>query len=201
MSIGIALKGFKVCLVEPLPEHIWKLKRNLELNSLNCPIIPFALVGKDQSGKRILLHTPQGNSGASSFDPNYDFLGLGTLSHTSVSVQTLDSVLKNAFDPFKKLILKLDVEGMEIQVLNGGAHTITRHRPINLIEWKSKTFESSRVFQLQSFLSNYSYSIARIFSDTQDKVFIKDFFSYQFKCENVILWPKESNIRLPKESN
>ena len=201
VSIGLALKGFNLHLVEPLPEHIYKLERNLKLNSLSCPIIPFVLSDEDQSGKSILLHTPYGNSGASSFDKNYDFLGLSTLSHTSVSVSTLDSVLENIFVPFKKLILKIDVEGMEIQVLNGGAQTIARHRPIILMEWKSQAFDSSRAFELNEFLSNYSYNIARIFLDTQNSIFVKDFFSYHFKCENVILTPKELDIKLPKESN
>jgi FkbM family methyltransferase len=200
VSISLALKGFKVHAVESLPEHIYKLERNLKLNSLSCPIIPFVLSDEDQS-ESILLHVPSGNSGASSFDKNYDFLGFSTLTPTSVSVSTLDSVLKNIFDPFKKLILKIDVEGMEIQVLNGGAQTINRHRPIILMEWKSQAFDSSRAFKLNEFLSNYSYNIARIFLDTQNRIFVKDFFSNHFKCENVILTPKELNIRLPKESN
>jgi FkbM family methyltransferase len=55
---------------------------------------------------------------------------LKTVDHRHVDIATIDQLELNQLD-----FLKLDVEGMEIDILNGGAATIKAHRPWAYIEF------------------------------------------------------------------
>ena len=90
---------------------------------------------------------------------------------TSVEIKTLDSFrLQPEF-------IKIDVEGFEYQVLLGAKNTISRHRPILLIEGIAK---GDRVHQL---LKSWNYNIYKFFNNK--------FYQDRFDCNNNFLIPQE----------
>ena len=93
------------------------------------------------------------------------------ISKISVEIKTLDS-----FELAPEFI-KIDVEGFEYQVLQGGEKTINTHRPILLIEGIA---EGDRVHQL---LKSWNYDIYK-FADNK-------FYLNRFDCSNNFLVPKE----------
>ena len=75
----------------------------------------------------------------------------------SVSVKTLDGF------EFKEVdLIKIDVEGMELEVLEGAIHTIMKWRPVVLFENKRSRYNK----KLVDFFNEISYTIRVYKSDT-----------------------------------
>jgi FkbM family methyltransferase len=55
----------------------------------------------------------------------------GPVEQLTVALETLDSSLPSGYVP---ALIKIDVEGAEEQVLNGAVETLTRHRPVVILE-------------------------------------------------------------------
>jgi FkbM family methyltransferase len=78
----------------------------------------------------------------------------------TVNVDTLDNVI-GKFSPNKVSFIKCDVEGEEFEVLKGGEKTISRYKPIILVEiWTEKhIINNGEVFdELTNFLKLYGYT-------------------------------------------
>jgi FkbM family methyltransferase len=108
-SLLASIKGKKVYCIEPSPRNLKILQKNIIINKCNnINIYPFGLAS--ESGMMKIY----GYSGTSSF-----VKGWGATNYfTTVSVETLDSLL---FDILinKKILIKIDVEGFEVEVLRG----------------------------------------------------------------------------------
>ena len=79
------------------------------------------------------------------------------LKQYSVSVRTLDGF------EFKEVdLIKIDVEGMELQVLEGAIHTIQKWKPVVLFENKRSRYNE----KLVDFFEQFSYNIKQYKSDT-----------------------------------
>lgn len=104
-----AVCRLKVIAAEPLTvEH---LRRNVVLNEdLDITIWPFAL--GEESGRTLVHNAPANVAEAGELD--------GT-----VPVESLDGL-----DPPPLALIKIDVEGMEADVIRGGLETIERDRPV-----------------------------------------------------------------------
>ena len=112
LTIPISRMCKKVFAVEPQAEVVEVLKKNLTLAGVtNVEIFPFAL-GFENSQK--------------SYTPNPYSMGSIRMEDTgdrSAQVVPLDDLgLESTF-------IKIDVEGMELEVLAGGQKTIAKHRP------------------------------------------------------------------------
>lgn len=121
-------KGCRVTVITPkVPppnnEQI-KLKMNIDLNYFHCPIIDMAVY-----------------SANGYFNPNTkDFVkfehGLSDKKDKEeyVRCSSIDEILKNPmkYDPID--FIKLDVEGAEYEAIKGAKQTITRNKPILLVE-------------------------------------------------------------------
>ena len=108
------LKGTgKMVIAEPSPSNVSLLRRNLELNGYShVPVLDAAV--SDQRGHRSFHLSEQSNLGT--FHP----LGGGseTLTGKTVEVQTLTvPLLAERFG--KPDLLRMDVEGHEVEILNG----------------------------------------------------------------------------------
>ena len=100
----------------------------LQLNTKSIPRVLYNFALSDKVGyvNFVQVHANVGNTSVS--DGTSD-------SSTNVMANTLDSI---TFDR-RISVVKMDVEGFEEQVLNGGAHTLFRHRPTLIIEiWRSR---------------------------------------------------------------
>lgn len=125
-TVGLAQRvgaGGRVVAVEPQPEVFLALCANVALNGLhNVDCLPCGLgeaPGTLQAPRLDYEH--EGNFGG---------VSLGADDGVPVPVQRLDDVFR-----YERLrLLKVDVEGMEAEVLRGGAAVIAAHRPLLYVE-------------------------------------------------------------------
>jgi len=136
-ALGAALRSGReghVHVFEPTPETIRVLKRHIELNGWTDRITVFPGVMADKDGE--MTFYSHGSSMASSLsrantvDLNPERPKQATV--LSVPAVTLDSYCrKNGIRPD---VIKIDVEGAELLVLQGGRQTLMQSRPIVLCE-------------------------------------------------------------------
>ncbi len=116
----------QVYAFEPSPATYAYLRRNLELNpSVQSKITAYQKGLSDRAGQ-LLLHRPASQPDMASLQPT-DMPD--TITET-VEIDTLDHALPSAQISF----LKVDVEGAEFGVLNGGRDRIAASSPIILCE-------------------------------------------------------------------
>jgi FkbM family methyltransferase len=132
----------EVTAVEPGPVICSRLRRNLELNpQLSSRVAVFELGLSDQPG-RLFWSEDQGNRG------NAGLLGAAG---QSVPVVTLDELVRQR--TLSRLdFLKIDVEGMELEVIKGATASIQRFRPILYYETLA-AFNQVRGFDVQAAVS------------------------------------------------
>jgi FkbM family methyltransferase len=119
-----------VVAFEPFPENCAQLQRLAEVNpGLPLLIEPVAVGGKDGfSDFKVMSDSSMGKLSCSGFQPLAD-----TKESTRVRIQTLDSLMKEGKYPAPNVV-KLDVEGAEVDVLRGATAMLTARRPSLFIE-------------------------------------------------------------------
>jgi len=122
-----ASRGKHVVSFEPSPRNLNFLYRNLWENNLrSAEVFPVGLGG--HSG----LARIYGFGGISSFVPGW--AQAKDSNYSLVPVMTLDTVTAKRFEG-QKLLIKMDVEGSELDVLAGAKETLNREpRPTWLVE-------------------------------------------------------------------
>lgn len=115
-----AIEMGKQCVAfEPHPENVAKLLRNLALNGMETEVYPVACGSKpgalDLYGGGTAASLVKGWAGMSESNP------------TRVPVVRLDDVIGHRFDE-ERIFLLMDVEGAELQVLEGCAELLTNRR-------------------------------------------------------------------------
>lgn len=103
----------RLVVCEPVPHNIAHIHRHLALNRMTAAVRPVCLGG---SRRRITFYTRDADQG--SFDPTQPYHG--TL---EVEVLTLDDILQGAKET--RILIKLDIEGMELETL----HSFVRPDP------------------------------------------------------------------------
>lgn len=115
-------KGGRVLSFEPCAQTLSRLRTNIRLNSLEpvTTVVPVALSNQRGYG---YLENVSGNSGATALAATGERIALNTLDDvcTEHSLKRVD-------------IIKIDVEGHEMAVLEGAARTIASCRPMMLVE-------------------------------------------------------------------
>ena len=116
----------KVIAFEPNPVPRAKFAKNLELNNISTVNI-IAAGASDQEGT-LELFVPEINTGEGSFAHDGNHQQPGTV--VACPIITGDSVLKDA----NPSLIKIDVEGFEGKVIIGLSSTISRTKPIIVME-------------------------------------------------------------------
>ena len=142
VSIPIAVNGFECIGIEANPITYSKLTRNIELNSLdNYWAVNKAATSKrehNNEANKIEMYMPKGNTGATSINENWNpSKGDDYNIRVQCNGDTLDNIISGRIHS-KYMILKLDIEGGELDAINGAMNTINEHRPILIIEWNPK---------------------------------------------------------------
>lgn len=154
------LTSGEVHAFEPLQQHLSRFSTNLELNGFsNIKVNPVALSRKP--GSRTLYVPNTNNTGMASFyadetDPN-GFAGHG------ITTTTLDQYVSDM--QIKRLdIIKIDVEGAELDALEGGRETIRRFRPRVMMEVNVSHLRRAgkTLDDLVGFWADLGYSMFRI---------------------------------------
>ena len=110
--------------IEPNPDVIPSLRRNLSKNLGQYTLFECAVGETEGQGEIFVPENMSNNIGAAKVD---------TGNAGSIEISTLDSILsawkEKAAAPHCVSLIKIDVEGMELQVLKGSENTIRQHRP------------------------------------------------------------------------
>jgi FkbM family methyltransferase len=142
----------RVHAIEPYPPNVEKLRLNIALNHLERVILVHPIGLSDSVGKGRMA-ARSGNCGSAT-------LAATGLESTSVDLTTLDD-----FASRHRLamlhFMKIDVEGYEERLLKGGMETITRLRPVLMIELEAARLEltGSSVDRVVSLLHDLSYEL------------------------------------------
>lgn len=162
--VGAKLVGprGKVYAFEPVPTNIAALRRNLSLNNFATVSIVQQAVSSTAGRQQLILAADPGGAALSVADRPPDAAGA-----MDVEVTTLDLFLQQVGGRPPGLV-KIDVEGAEINVLQGMAMTIERCRPAVLVEIDGPTnahvqvkakvcadFLKARGYQIQRLADSY----------------------------------------------
>lgn len=120
--------GGRIVCFEPHAAHVAVLGRNIERNGLSDRVeIVQALVGKTDGGAYVSDRLDI--SAATTFYLASDEVGGGT-----TPAITLDGWLSQQDSPRRVRMLKIDVEGWEVDALRGAEHLMMAHRPVVALE-------------------------------------------------------------------
>lgn len=191
ISIPIANLGVETIAIEPSTINFKKLSKNGSLNSGVLTLIKEAMVGYSFIDKQLLIYSPFGNFGASSYNSGWN-PGESLLHTEVVDTNTLDDLFFSLkINTFRKnLVIKIDVEGMEDEVLDGADRVITEVRPYIILEWRMDRYEvESKDKLLDKIVGLIDYNIFAIRSDN-DKI-VLDHFNKSNNYENIVLIPEK----------
>lgn len=150
--------GCKVFAYEPVPGIFDLLIENIVKNKLQRSIFP----------RRLALGATQGRAEIKSYDPNN--IGATALTSNapqgSIRVTDLDSELFCTKDPVR--LLKIDVEGFELEVIGGARKIILRDSPIILCECPTESSYKTAAKTLDA----YGYLPVERFNVTATYLFI-----------------------------
>ena len=140
ISIPIGQK-WEVLAFEPQPDLFNRLQAHSRINKCTKILMEnLALASEkvvNEANGLLQLYRPPGNSGATSHISNWNPSLMGPEIIT-VNVTTLDDAMQNKakFWEGSNILIKIDVEGGELEVLQGGINFITRSRPIIILEYR-----------------------------------------------------------------
>ena len=130
-----------VIAFEPASETFYKLEHNLKANGIgNVFPLRAAVVGSGANQVLRLNFNDSGNSGKSSTLPSW--------SASNASAETIFAVHLGALlrdvAPYTIALLKMDVEGCELDILLSLKGTvIVEHRPVIIFEWRRDYYDAS----------------------------------------------------------
>ncbi len=158
MEAAVAVDGLRVLAVEPVKSTYAALAANITRNGLNSRVATLRLA--------LGAHTGRGAITADLGSANHLVTGSPSAGQEHIEIATLDDLLTqhglNRVD-----VIKCDVEGAELFVLEGAARTLEAFHPALLLEveerWVTR-YERSAI-ELFDFLLARGYSYERIRMD------------------------------------
>lgn len=143
------IKNCSIYSFEPYPSNYERLIRNISLNNLESCIHAYRTGLSDSEGTASMKFNPA-NTGAVHVTERNGNIVLATIDHfcDKEGIENID-------------FIKLDVEGFELFVLNGGEITIRRSKPVILIELNPKTLNRFGLASQDVIdkLADYGYSM------------------------------------------
>lgn len=141
---GMFCDAGKVISFEPQPFVFDILSKNIKLNDLENKVRVFQLgIGSEQGHANLQVVDSK----------NLGMTKLSSDSKGKVEIVTLDDFFENNFEIDNVSVLKIDVEGMEIEVLKGAIKTIIKYKPFIYAE----AGDHESYVKLDEFLSSYGY--------------------------------------------
>jgi FkbM family methyltransferase len=138
----------QVIAIEPVPQNAAVLRENVQLNQRgNIAIHEMAIA--DHNGESPIYLSPKSNW--------HSLLPLASRPTIMVTVSTLDRLVASARLPSVDLI-RMDVEGYEIQILSGMRDTLRRYGPRLLIELHPDLVSREAMQGYLRTLQNFGYA-------------------------------------------
>ena len=163
-SVKLSKLSKELICFEPLRQSNDLLKKNLKLNNCDNVIVYNAGIS-DKLSKTKFAWMPFGNVGASGLDDNP--MGIPGGASNIDSDESYDVDLNNIdYLGLEKLdFIKLDVEGYEPRAINGGINTITKFRPVIVLEcWSNHSGGSDLEYTKNQFkmLLDIGYTVTQV---------------------------------------
>lgn len=147
--LGRQLKKGKVVSIEAERGNFETLKKNIGLNKLEN-IFPMNVACSNKEGKLTFYIDPY-STGGHSLKP------LKENKKVEVDAKKLDSILKIL--KIKKVdLIKIDVEGAELEVLKGATSTLKKSHPKIIFE----AWDNKRLDEIRNFLREFKYKLNKI---------------------------------------
>lgn len=154
MCAAVGASG-SVWAVEPLPANVERLHVLKDDNKLDqLKVFPVALSASESTG-RLRLSSRPGGSGAASFVAPW-----GKEEFVEVTTTPLDQLTERSPKTGPLRLIKLDVEGFEVEVLAGAAATLATWRPMIICEFHDPLLRAagSSAEQLLAAFDAHGYS-------------------------------------------
>jgi FkbM family methyltransferase len=170
VSIAVTrLTNASVYAFEPIPEHQEKLKMHLDLNEIkHVKIFPMAV--SDKTGQIEFSNSP-GSEGNTYKKESAMFSNFQTFTVSCISIDDFIS----QHNPVPQL-LKIDVEGAELDVLHGAINTIRNHRPDILIATHDCHIAGIKDKCIE-FLISENYSLREVGAEGKELPGLADFYA------------------------
>ena len=144
----------EILSIEASKNTLEELIKNLNLNNLKN-INFFNNAVSSVVGENVLYYESINDWESSQTHKNFKIS-----SELTVDSITIDSLLKDYFLEDYNLVIKLDIEGNEINAIKGALEVIKKSHPLIIIEFSKYTFENlDNIDYLKNFLIKYDYSI------------------------------------------
>ena len=158
--IGARLVGERgqVFTFEPVPENALAARQNAERNNFaQVTVIQKAVSTRSGEGQLLLTRHPGGAS-LHTDAPTPDATGL-----TTVTLVSIDDFIFQEGNP-PPAVVKIDVEGAELDVLQGMTKTLTAVRPLVFYEIDDQAPEqlTQKAERCASFLRDFDYAVSRL---------------------------------------
>lgn len=184
----------KIIAFEPIPILQNRIEMNLNRNGIkNVQLYPFGLGNENIFTEMIVMNSHMGKSKPKLHNESeYNFLknswtgkNGNEMTIQNVELRTLDSLNLQKVD-----FIKIDVEGYEYFVLQGGVNTIKKFRPQIIMEYSPLFFEAIEVGmskKIYKFITELDYEIFSVESNS----IIGDFEDLPIDQCNLLLSPKD----------
>jgi len=161
----------EVIAIEPEPHNAFFLDLNIRINQLQAKVTAVkAAIGKAK-GSICMRMNVANNFGSFTAKPeaNPNTSPVDDPMAIEVATQTLDSlVAENNIDPENISIIKIDVEGMEVEALLGSVSVIKQSLPVIAVE----CFRHEDLLSIEKILLKYGYFSIKVVNATPTFIFI-----------------------------
>jgi len=195
ISIPIGQK-WEVLAFEPQPHLFSRLQEHSRINKCTKIMMEnLALASEkvvNEANGLLQLYRPPGNSGAASYIFNWN-PSLMDPEMITVNVTTLDNAMQNKvkFWYGSNILIKIDVEGGELEVLLGGINFITKTRPIIILEYRKDLLKTGagELLAITELLPDYCKK-SLLTNEKNGKIYLEHWESTKTKFE-LALVPNE----------
>ncbi|HEY1273206.1 MAG TPA: FkbM family methyltransferase [Bryobacteraceae bacterium] len=154
--------GGKVVAVEPNPSTLRRLYKNLQLSNASNVVVE-EVANTDRETMLQFFESSFSNSGMSSLSEANAIRAPGhSVVTTTVRGRPLDAIVREL--GLRRVdLVKIDVEGAEVQVLKGMRETLTKLHPVLLVEMDAEQLANmgTSIEQLRALLIDSGYVVAR----------------------------------------
>lgn len=198
--VGKLNPGIDIFAFEPHPQNFCRLKKNLELNGITRAKLFQSAVGALSKQENFYIPANTSVTDVSSFSQEFSERMAGT-SFEAIDVRTItldNQLLRKSLS--QDILVKIDVEGFELEVIKGGLSFAEKCRPLIICEIFTKYFKSGsnyrrelpKVYQLEQLMRQLDYQTFQIKKDG----FLEKISSLNYNTanNNVLFVPSENSL-------